>query len=182
MPGPRLGVLGRLSHEKGVDVFLEALQRIHQAGVPASAYIVGDGPARVALEDSARALGLADSVAFVGHRADVQTVYRSVDMVVIPSRSEGLPNVLLEALAADRYVVATGVGAIPEVLTDRGLGIVVPPGQADALATAVIEALAEPARRPEPEARRQALTRLSVERRAEAHAGMYRELISGFRE
>lgn len=178
LPGPRIGVIGRLSTEKGVDIFLEALRGLHDVGLSASAFIVGDGPSRAGLEAQCRALGLHDAVAFLGHRADVGEVYVAVDLIVIPSRSEGLPNVLLEAIAADRYVVATSVGAIPEIMTDSALGLVVPKEDPTALTAAMREALLQPGRRPDPAARHQMLARLSVNRRAEIHVDLYRELVA----
>jgi len=104
-------------------------------------------------------------------------VYRRLDTLVIPSRSEGLPNVLLEALAADIPCVATDVGAIPEVLTDPNAGILVPPGSAEKLAAGIVAALAlrhAPAAAP---ARRAAVDRFSLSHRVERHLALYQEVI-----
>ena len=74
---------------------------------------------------------------------DVSALYRAIDLLVIPSRSEGLPNVLLEALRHGRFAVSTRVGAVPDVLDGTRAGIVVPPEEPRALADAVVRALAE---------------------------------------
>jgi glycosyltransferase involved in cell wall biosynthesis len=119
LDSPVLGVVGRLSSEKGVDIFLDAARLLVDRGVAFSAIIVGDGPDRDALERTSIRLGLDGCVRFLGPFGAVSPVYRRLDALVIPSRSEGLPNVLLEALAADVPCVATDVGAIPEVLPIR---------------------------------------------------------------
>lgn len=175
--GPRVGVIGRLSPEKGVDVFLAACARLRQEGLDFQALIVGDGPERAALERQAADLGLSASVTFAGHRADMRAVYPAIDLLVLPSRSEGLPNVLLEGLRADRPVVATSVGAVPEVLSIPDAGILVAPGDAVALATAIRNGLAsrdDPARRT---ARRTVADRFSLEHRVDAHLAIYHRLL-----
>ena len=173
---PLVGVVGRLSSEKGVDVFLDALALLRDRGRAVHALVAGDGPDRDALKQQAERLGLADAVHFVGPVADVAALYPALDAVVLPSRSEGLPNVLLEALSADRPVVATRVGAVPEVLTDAAAGVVVPPGDAPALADAIAAALStahDPAARA---ARAETAARFSLARRVDAHRALYREL------
>jgi glycosyltransferase involved in cell wall biosynthesis len=103
--------------------------------------LVGDGLEAERLRTLARRLGLDAHVRFVGYRRDLSSIYAGLDLVVIPSLSEGLPNVLLEALLHRRAVVATRVGAISEVLSD-GLGRwLVPPGDVRALADTITMAL-----------------------------------------
>ncbi len=140
-PRPRVAVIGRLSHEKGVDLFLDALALLRQRGFGGSALIVGDGPDRSLLEEKAKALGLTEGLDFLGHRSDVEAIYPHLDMVVIPSRSEGMPNVLLEAIRADRPVVATSVGAIPSMIRSTSAALLVPPGQPALLAAAIVTGL-----------------------------------------
>lgn len=176
---PLIGVVGRLSPEKGVDLFLRALSLLGRPDSTApGALIVGDGPERADLETLARDLGLHDQVAFAGTVATMDAVYRGIDLLVIPSRSEGLPNALLEALAADLPVVATTVGAIADVIDRPRTGLLVPPGSPTALAEAIRQALAglrdQDAARA---ARRAAVDRFSIERRTRAHADLYRELL-----
>jgi glycosyltransferase involved in cell wall biosynthesis len=174
---PILGVIGRLSPEKGVDVFLDACKHLAAAGRPFSALIAGDGPDRAALEDQCRQLGLGQRVRFLGTVRRVSELYRLLDLLVIPSRSEGLPNVLLEALGAGLPIVATRVGAVPEVLTDEAAGVVVPAGRPAALADAIAPALAQ-ARSPEAQAARAAtVARFSVDHRVRTHISLYAEVL-----
>lgn len=137
----RLGTVGRLIPEKGLDVLLAAMPKI-LATRPAVLTVVGDGPERTALEHKARGL----PVEFVGYLeapSDVASFLRSIDVFVMPSRWEGLPNALLEALACGVPVVATDVSGMAEAA--EGNALLVPPDQPVALAEAVCRALASPA-------------------------------------
>lgn len=174
---PRIGVVGRLSPEKGVDVFLHACDALAKRGVSFSAVVAGDGPERERLEGLRDALDLAGRVDFIGATTAVASLYASLDLLVIPSLSEGLPNVLLEALRADVPVAATSVGAIPEVLESSRAGVVVPPGSAAALADGIANALPlgdDPASR---EARRLIVNRFSLQHRVAEHLRIYGELL-----
>jgi glycosyltransferase involved in cell wall biosynthesis len=176
-PRPVLGVIGRLSAEKGIDVLLRAVALLRDRGVNASLLVAGDGPERNALMRLRDDLGLTDSVHFLGPVHPIAALYPHLDVVVLSSRTEGLPNVLLEALAADRAVVATRVGAIPEVLSEPDAGALVEPDSVNDLADAIIRALSrldDPRAR---EARRRAVDAFSLDRRAEAHVALYRELV-----
>lgn len=175
--GPRVGVIGRLSPEKGVDVFLEACAQLRREGLGFHGVVVGDGPERASLERQSAALGLSTTVTFAGHHSDMRAVYPAIDLLVLPSRSEGLPNVLLEGLRADRPVVATAVGAVPEVLSLPEAGILVAPGDAAALAAAIRTGLAlrdDPACRA---ARRVVADRFSLQHRVESHVATYHRLL-----
>lgn len=175
---PRLGVVGRLSPEKGVDVFLQACRTLVDRGVKFTAVIAGDGPARVALEQLRDALGLAAHVGFLGTTVNIERVYASIDLLVIPSRSEGLPNVMLEALRADVPVVATRVGAIPEVLESTLAGVIVPPGSSAALADGIVAAVPMATDDHARAARRGVTERFSIDRRAAEHLALYGELVA----
>lgn len=178
---PAFGVVGRLSFEKGVDVFLRACARLRETGRVFSAVVVGDGPERHRLQSLRDALGLGDVVELRPSTPDVRSIYSSIDALVIPSRSEGLPNVLLEALAEDLPVVATAVGGVPEVLTDPMAGLIVPPDDPAALADAMGR-VTETGRTPAAEqARRDCVDRFSLDARARAHVALYRELVGGRR-
>jgi glycosyltransferase involved in cell wall biosynthesis len=137
----RAAVIGRLSPEKGVDVLLESMSILRARGVPVGLLIAGDGPARAALEAQAARLSLGEVVRFLGQVHDVGALYREIDLLVIPSRSEGLPNVLLEALRHGRFAVATRVGAVPDVLEGSRAGLLVPAEDPEALASAIATAL-----------------------------------------
>lgn len=120
--------VGRLSREKGhldlIDAFA-ALRRL----CPEKAFcmvLVGEGPERFRIERKCGQLGIADSVFLVGHQNDVRPFYSMADIVVLPSHSEGSPNVLLEAMAAGLPVVATVVGGVPEIATDGRNALLVP--------------------------------------------------------
>jgi glycosyltransferase involved in cell wall biosynthesis len=131
---PVVGYVGRLEHGKGVDVLLEAAARVHTK-LPAAFLFVGDGPLRSTLAGRAAAEGL--PAHFVGRRDDVAELLRLCSVVVLPSRQEAFGRVLVEAMASGVPVVATAVGGIPEVCTDGVTGLLVPPEDPDALATAI---------------------------------------------
>jgi glycosyltransferase involved in cell wall biosynthesis len=177
VPAPRVLALGRLSPEKGVDVLLASLRLLRDAARPMGALVVGDGPERERLGQQASALGLAGDCAFLPATPDITAAYGAADIVVLPSRSEGLPNVLLEAMAHDRPVVATDVGAVREVLGDSKAGVIVPPGDARALADGIARALAlvsDPAAAAD---RREVAARFSLAGRTAAHLEMYESLL-----
>ncbi|HEX6693811.1 MAG TPA: glycosyltransferase family 4 protein [Longimicrobiales bacterium] len=136
-----VGFAGRLSHEKGVDVLMTALQRTDPG---LSAVIVGDGPLRRTLELDASAQGLSDRVHWCGTVPGAGRLMKAFDMFVISSRTEGTPMVLLEAMAAGVPVVATSVGGIPDVMTNEE-GWIVPAEDAGALADAMNAVLSDPA-------------------------------------
>jgi glycosyltransferase involved in cell wall biosynthesis len=175
---PRIGVVGRLSAEKGVDVMVEALAGIRAREAGASLVLAGDGPERAALESQATRLGLRDAVHFLGPVLPIEPLYPLLDVLVIPSRSEGLPNVLLEALRADLPVVSTRVGAVPEVLDGSRAGRTVPPGDAKALAEAVTATLSEPVEAAR-EDRSAVVGRFSLDQRVGAHVQLYRDVLAG---
>ena len=132
--GPLVGVVARLQREKGVAVFLRAAARLGQSVPDAGYVVVGDGPQRGMLERLAADLGVA--VTFLGFRPDGPALVGGLDLLVIPSLTEGTPLVLLEGAAAGVPLVATAVGGIPEQVRDGIEGVLVPPGDDRALADA----------------------------------------------
>jgi glycosyltransferase involved in cell wall biosynthesis len=132
-PGRRVLTVARLIPDKGVDVVIEAVAR---AGMPLT--IAGDGPARPALEALARKRGLdARFTGFVNREA-LAALYREASCLVLASRrGEGLPNVVLEAFAWERPVIATAVPGVTDLVTDGVNGRLVPPGDAAVLAAAL---------------------------------------------
>jgi glycosyltransferase involved in cell wall biosynthesis len=177
LPRPIIGVVGRLSPEKGVDLFLDACATLVRQGLAFSAIVAGDGPERSGLEARCRRLALAPSVRFLGQIANVDVVYDLLDLLVLPSRSEGLPNTLLEAMRADLPVVATSVGAVPEVVGTSSAARLVPPGSALALAEAIESALTGGDPPQAAVARRDVVSAFSLERRLEAHMRLYRDVL-----
>ncbi len=130
-----------LDPRKGQDVLLAALDRLRgngrSAGPPVHAWLAGDGPTREALERIARSLALEDRVHFLGRRTDVFPLMRQADAIALPSRHEGHPLALLEAMALGKAVVASAVGGVPESVRDGETGLLVPSEDAAALARAL---------------------------------------------
>lgn len=137
--------VGRMVAVKGLDVLLAATAILHRRGVPLQVQLIGDGPLRHHLETRTLTLGLANSVSFTGalSQARLPDWYRAADLTVLPSRSEGLPNVLRESRACGTPFVASRVGGIPE-LADSLVDYLVPPDDPDALAVAMEAALRHP--------------------------------------
>jgi glycosyltransferase involved in cell wall biosynthesis len=131
---------------KGGAVLIEAASRIVAKHPAAHFVFVGEGPFRRDWEELAHAKGLARNVTMTGRRDDTPEVYASLDLVVLPSFDEAMPMCLLEAMAAGVPVIATTVGGIPEIISDGRSGFLVPPGDAKALAAAILEVLEFPRR------------------------------------
>jgi glycosyltransferase involved in cell wall biosynthesis len=137
-------VIGRFSPEKGQLDFVEAFSRLAQERPLLKALLVGEGQDAAALKNRCRELGLVDRVIFTGYQQNVAPFYGASDLIVLPSLSEGLPNVALEALLHRRPIVATRVGGTPEVVIDGETGILVPPADPAALAEAIGRMLDDP--------------------------------------
>ena len=135
----RIGTVGRLSHEKGMDVLIEAFALVKAQLPQAELLLVGDGAERPRLEGMVVERGLTDSVRFLGIRDDVPSLMTSFDIFVLPSRSEGLPLAILEAMAAGLPIVATNVGGVSEAVQDGKMGFLLPPEEPKALADAIIK-------------------------------------------
>jgi glycosyltransferase involved in cell wall biosynthesis len=135
MDGPTLAFAGRLMAAKALDIALQAVRRL--PGV--SLVVVGDGPDRGQLERLSTELGLEGRVRFVGGRSreDVLRILFAADAAVLSSRWENFPHLVVEALAVGTPVIATAVGGVPEVVKDGENGLLVPAGDADALAAAI---------------------------------------------
>jgi glycosyltransferase involved in cell wall biosynthesis len=137
--------LGMLRDLKGVDVFLEAVARLDAAyGRKLTAHVVGQAEEPGHYEALTRNLGIADRVAF-SEPMPAREAFATARMIVVPSRAESMPYVVLEAIAAGMPIVATDVGGIPEIFGPAA-GALVPPGDAAALAGAIDAALADPRR------------------------------------
>ena len=142
-----VGAAGRLSPEKGYGVLVEAAAAVVRENADIGFVHFGDGPLRGALERRVSELGLDARFRFAGFRSDLDRVFPHLDLFVLPSFTEGLPVVVLEAFSAGLAVVATAVGGTPEVVTDGLNGRLVAPGDPQALAVRIVETLADtPAR------------------------------------
>jgi glycosyltransferase involved in cell wall biosynthesis len=132
---PRLIAVGRLKAPKDFLTLIRAFAALPEGSF--EALIVGDGPDRAVVVAEIRRLGLDGRVRLVGERDDVPKLLADSDVFVLSSRSEGLPVSVLEAMAAELPVVASGVGGLAELVVDGETGILVPPGDAPALAAAL---------------------------------------------
>lgn len=140
---PVLGVVGRLTKQKGHSYILQALKKISAEYHKASLWVVGDGPLRAELQATAEALGLNDRIIWFGNRADVFDIMAQFDIYISSSLWEGIPNALLEAMAIGKPIVATAVDGVLEVL-DSGCAVLVPPSEPEALAEAVLRLAMNP--------------------------------------
>jgi len=143
---PLVGVVAQLKPEKGLRTFLEAAAQASQLLPDVRFVVVGDGPLRGQLEALAQRAGVDRRVRFLGFRSDARALVELLDVLVVPSLSEGTPLVVLEAMAAGIPVVASAVGGIPDQIRHEKEGLLVPPGDSAALADALIGLLRDPAR------------------------------------
>ena len=143
--GKRLLFVGRLDGVKGVPLLLEAVTRLRDAHPDLELVVVGDGPARADLEDKARTL--ARTVRFVGYQSqdEVARILSETDILVLPSFAEGVPVVLMEAMAARLPIVTTQVGGISELVEDQVSGFICPPGDLATLTQRIDDLLNDPA-------------------------------------
>lgn len=123
-----IGMVGRLDKNKGVSYLLSAAKLIIEEFANVVFLIVGDGASRQELHDETLKLGIGESVIFTGLRNDIPSILSAMDIFVLPSLKEGLPMVLLEAMASKKPVIATRVGDIPNVITHNESGWLVEPG------------------------------------------------------
>jgi glycosyltransferase involved in cell wall biosynthesis len=174
-----VGWVGRLSAEKGPDLFCEAVAHITSPDVVA--VLVGDGPERASLDRrSAAAAGAGCPIRLLGSREGMARLLRAFDVLVLSSRTEGTPMILLEALAAGVPVVSFAVGGVPDVI-DQASGWLVPSGDTVGLAAAVRQVLEHPleAARRAGEARRVLETRFGAARWLQAIRAVYDRAIEG---
>lgn len=129
-----ISLLGRLVWMKGIDFFLEAAHELCKSHQDVHFLIVGDGPLRNELEQQMQQLGLSEVCTFTGFQKDIPAILKIIDILAIPSHSEGLPMVILEAMACKVPVVGTTIGGIPEMIEDGTTGFLIPPSNSAALA------------------------------------------------
>jgi len=144
---PLVGIVARLVPIKRHEDFLAAAALVAARVAACRFLIVGDGERRAELEALAHRSPVADRVAFLGWRSDLDRVYADLDLAVLCSANEGSPVSLIEAMAAARPVVATSVGGVPDIVEHDVTGLLVPARDSDALAGAITTLLADPDRR-----------------------------------
>lgn len=142
--GPVIASIGRLSTEKGHSDLVDAIGIVRSRGEKVSLVLIGDGPERPKLLQQIKALGLQEVVHMPGYIQEPQRLLEEIDLLVLPSHTEGLPNAALEALLMEVPVLATEVGGTPEVITDGETGRLVPARSPEKLAEGIQEFLAAP--------------------------------------
>lgn len=169
-----VGTVGRLDPVKNLPALLRAHAVVNGRHRDAHLVIVGGGPEQPSLADEARRLGISDAVTFTGHRSDVRFLMSGFDIYANSSTYEGVSLTILEAMATALPVVAARVGGNPEVVVDQETGVLVP-GEARALADAVLALAADPRRRRAmgDAGRWRVKHHFSLERMVEQYAGAY---------
>ncbi len=142
---PTVGMLTRLSEEKGVDLFIKAMARVIKGHPEARGIIFGTGPEEEELKRLARTLGLERNIIWAGYVEEAMDALLALDVLAQTSRIEALPQTLMEAMVMSRPVVTTAVGGCPELVGAGETGSVAPRGDADAVARGIIRLLDEPA-------------------------------------
>lgn len=175
-----VGTVCRLTPVKGLEHLVHAFRIIlGKSGIrPKRLIIVGDGPLRTELEERVRCAGIAAQTLFLGARSDVYDVMATFDVLALPSLHEGIPTVLLEAMALGVPIVASKVGGIPEILNDRREALLVPSRDEDALAEAIERFEANPSlcEQMRSAARTRVEQEFSIARAAALTRAMYRGL------
>jgi glycosyltransferase involved in cell wall biosynthesis len=175
-----VGWIGRMTAIKRVPDILAAFKALLDRGVQATLCLVGDGPDRDAIEQFASELGIVRDVLFVGYQRDVAPYYAFFDVLLLPSANEGTPVVAIEALAAERPVVATRVGGVPDVVDDNESGFLVDVGDVEALTDRLEQLAGDPELRARlgKTGRERVIPRYRVERLVDDVDALYRELLT----
>jgi glycosyltransferase involved in cell wall biosynthesis len=175
-----VGLIGRLSWEKGIDIFLRAAARVVVEFPNAKFVVVGEGPDKDKLEQLIDELNIRGNVSMLGRRSDMPSVYASLDVMVSSSRQEGLPMAILEGMASRLPMVATAVGEVPTVVMDGQTGVLVPTEDVDSLAEGILGLLRDPARRTRfgAAARQRVEEEYSAARMTTDYLGVYTEAIA----
>lgn len=174
-----LGVVARLSPEKGVDRAIRCLSAITGRGRDVELRIVGDGPERERLEALASSLGVAERVRWGGWEKDMAAAYRGMDALLLPSLTEGMPNAVLEAMACGVPVAATDVGGVRELLDEGRCGVVLDARDDTAWPTVIEPLLVSPGRRIElaRRARERVVENYSFDRRMAKEIAVYEDVL-----
>ncbi len=176
----RVGIIGRLAHQKGIDIFLQTASEIARSRADVVFPIVGDGPLRKELEKRAATLGLAGRTFFLGYRTDAIRLLKLFDVFLFTSNYEPFGLVLLEAMAARVPVVGLHLrGAVPEIVQDSVNGFVVNNADATALASCVLRLLTDAKLREGivRQARRHVEKQFTIERNAKKVVEVYQQCL-----
>jgi glycosyltransferase involved in cell wall biosynthesis len=174
-----VGVIANFLAVKGHEDFLRAAVAVRRRLPEAVFVLVGDGPLRARTESLARELGIAESVLFTGARGDARALLSAFDLLVSPSLSEGMSNVLLEAMSMETPIVATSVGGTSELLRHGVTGLLAPPRHPGALSEAMLALLSDRARGAAlgRDARRDASERFRLDRMIHRYGDLYEEIL-----
>lgn len=134
---PVIGTIGRLTLQKGQKYLVEAVSKIKEKFPSIKLFIVGDGPIKDEIETCVKNLGLNENVIFTGCRRDIPALLAAMDIFVLPSLWEGLPNALLEAMAAGKAIIATDILPVREITNSKKTGILVPAKNSTAIASSI---------------------------------------------
>jgi glycosyltransferase involved in cell wall biosynthesis len=178
------GFVGRLSSEKGPDIFLATAARVLQEFSRVKFVVIGEGPDSEKLERMIDELKIRESVQMLGRRDDMPSIYASLDILVSSSRQEGLPMAILEGMASRLPWVATAVGDVPTVVQDGVTGLLAPSEDAAKLAAGILELLRDPSKRKQfgTAARKLVEDEYSAERMTADYLRVYQEAIAAVKQ
>ncbi|MBN1678695.1 MAG: glycosyltransferase [Anaerolineae bacterium] len=177
---PIVGIVGRIVPIKNHALFLDMASRVRQVMPGAHFAIIGDGECRAEVEEMVNVLNLRGAVTFTGWLQDLTPAFSDMSALVIASHNEGTPTSIIQALAAGMPVVSTAVGGVPDLLQQGEFGRLVPPGDPQALASAVLEAIKTPSPNAE-SIKRTILDQYDSARLSDNLAGLYRQLLQAKR-
>lgn len=175
---PVVGTVARLAPQKGVASFIKAAAMVKQLVDGVQFLVVGEGPLKAELQREAKKLGLGEIMVFAGFYPDISQIYPLIDVFVVPSLSEGLSITTIEAMASRRPIVASYTGGIPELIRHRQSGLLVSPGDHQALAHSILEFLKRPlwAKSLAAEAQQSAQSLFSLEKMVAETEALYRTI------
>ena len=174
-----VGVVARLSEQKGHTYLIDAVSEIIREFPKTKFLFIGDGPLRSQLEDKVSSLQLKSVINFLGSRSDVPELLNAIDLFVLPSLYEGLPNVVLEAMACHKAIVASAVDGTPEAIIHNESGLLVPPKNPNALAKSIMKIISsnDLKSRLEIGARKRAEEEFSIKDQVKKFENLYESLI-----
>ena len=176
-----VGSVGRLTYEKGHEFLLKSVPKVLESFPRTKFVLVGDGQLKLKLENLAKELEISQTCMFLGFRDDIPQVLSSFDVFVLPSIMEGHPIAILEAMAMAKPIVASDINGIREQIENRRTGLLVPPGDPQALAKAINQMLKDrnKARKMGMEARKRVDEMYDIKRQVALHEEVYKEIREG---